>query len=117
MRNLLLTSKGIWKQPIIYTEVDGQGSFVSPGSSVTNRIYKALPIILWDVTISIDWNFQFVLQYKQSWAWYFVGSWTTRENYTLESGREYWITIRYADDSSISPTDFVNWNGRIIIEQ
>ena len=115
MRRLLHTVKWIQHRPIVYTEVDGQGTYVSPWVSTT-RVYKAFPNFKWNFTVSIEWNFQFILQYLEWWTWWNIGSWVTSWTYTFEEWKTYGVAVRYPDNSNITPTGFVNWNGKISIQ-
>lgn len=95
-----------------FDSADGQGTFVSPGSSATTRIYKAfgqLPDGRYKVAIT--GNFEFIFQYKDSMDTFTdygnIDTWTTSGVYDLDkTGYYYGIAIRYPNNGTIRPSDF-----------
>lgn len=100
-----------------FDSVDGQGTFVSPGSSVTTRIYKTFgQLPNGKYKVAITGNFEFIFQYKDTDSlaptdYGNIDTWTTSGVYDLDkTGYYYGIAIRYPSNVRITPSEF---NGTI----
>jgi hypothetical protein len=100
-----------------YDSVDGQGTFVSPSSSATTRIYKAFgQLPNGKYKVAIIGNFEFIFQYKNTDSlvptdYGNIDTWTNSGVYDLDkTGYYYGIAIRYPNNGTIRPSDF---NGTI----
>lgn len=100
-----------------YTAVDGQGTYVTPGSAA-NRIYKYIGDTDGDYTISVSTDYDFIVQYRKPAdnalpvsSYGNEGSWENgTATVTLDKGAEfgYGISIRLHDspNGNIAPGDF-----------
>ncbi len=100
-----------------FDSVDGQGTFVSPSSSATTRIYKAFgQLPNGKYKVAITGNFEFIFQYKNIDSiaptdYGNIDTWTTSGVYDLDkTGYYYGIAIRYPSNVRITPSEF---NGTI----
>lgn len=99
-----------------YNTADGQGTFVTPNASTTNRIYKAFgKLKAGKYKVKITGDFEFIFQYKdapdQSYTQYGnIGTWTTEGVYEItDTSLYYGAAIRNAGNiGNISPSDFNN---------
>lgn len=100
-----------------FDDADGQGTFVSPSSSATTRIYKAFgQLPNGKYKVAITGNFELIFQYKNADVpspsdYGNIDTWTTNGIYDLDkTGYYYGIAIRYPNNGTIRPSDF---NGTI----
>lgn len=105
----------------IYDSADGQGTYVSPSSSTTNRIYKDLGQLSAGTYMigMMSGGFEIILQYRNapigSTATVYgnIDTWTSSGVYAITDNTLYYgVAIRYPDNSSITPADF---NGTIAL--
>lgn len=108
-----------------YTAVDGRGTYVTPTTTVSTRIYKQLPLSAGRYTITVPAAYDFVVQYRkpadntispQDYGNY--GSWTNgSETVTLDKADTYGygisLRLHSSPTSNIDTTDFA---GEIKIE-
>lgn len=94
--------------------ITGQGTFVSPSSASSTRIYKYFgKLPSGDYTISITGGFEFIVQYRDAdppvagMTYGNMDTWTTSGTYTLNNPDYFYgIAIRYPNDGAIAPSDF-----------
>ena len=108
-----------------YTAVDGRGTYVTPTTTVSTRIYKQLPLSAGRYTITVPAAYDFVVQYRkpadntitpQDYGNY--GSWINgSETITLDKADTYGygisLRLHSSPTSNIDTTDFA---GEIKIE-
>ena len=118
------------EQTDIYTTVDGRGTYVTPITDVSTRIYKRLPLGAGRYTITVPAAYDFIVQYRkpadnsitpQDYGNY--GSWTNgSETVTFDKADTYGygisLRLHSSPTSTIDTTDFAgeikikHWTGQ-----
>ena len=94
---------------LINNTPDGQGTYATPSSSTTNRVYKEFGLLDGKYKVEITGSYEFIVQYKKPNTTGNIDTWTTSGVYDFDStgtGYSYGIAIRRVNGNPISPSDF-----------
>lgn len=115
------TKEKIWITTT-YNTIDWNWTYVSPNPAQTTRVYKAFwKLPAWTYKVSISWNYELIMQYKDIETWtptQYGNIWTWTTEWTLEADwtMYYWIAIRIPPNWSTAITSF-NWTISFIENQ
>lgn len=106
------TQEEIWITTT-YDTIDWNWTYVTPNSAQTTRVYKGFgQLPAWTYKVSISWNYELIIQYKDVETWvptqyWNIWTWTTEWTFTADWTNYYWIAIRIPPDGTSAIT--FNW--------